>query len=167
MVSSMELERSGAVEIVDKDSTQTLSAVSQRSVDIKIIPTIVTENKKDLKLRLSQRLEKCSIEDDEKTSRPDIKSPKSPRTPMSPKSPLSNSSRSFERGSTLIHQSSKTSQIDVVDDRKALRDALYQGIFHRHRRTIFAVGSFLRMLKTRNSQYNTIRSTSDLDEDTR
>lgn len=91
----MELERSGAVEIVDKDSSQTLSAVSQRSVDIKIIPTIVTETKKDLKLKLGQRLEKCSIDDDEKTSRPDIKSPKSPRTPMSPKSPLSNSSKLY------------------------------------------------------------------------
>lgn len=166
----MELERAGAVETVDnKDSAQTLSAVSQRSVDIKIIPTIVaTDNtKKDLKLKLSQRLEKCSIDNDEKKSLSDIKSPKSPRTPMSPKSPLCNSSRAYERGCTLTHQSSKTSQIDVVDDRKALRDALYQGIFHRHRRTIFAVGSFLRMLKTRNSQYNTIRSTPDLDEDTR
>lgn len=59
------------------------------------------------------------------------------------------------------HQTSLTSQVEVVDDRKALRDALYQGIFHRHRRTIFAVGSFLRMLKSRNSQYNTIRSSSE------
>lgn len=55
----------------------------------------------------------------------------------------------------------------MVEDRKALRDALYQGIFHRHRRTIFAVGSFLRMLRSRNSQYNTIRSGSEGDEDTR
>lgn len=69
--------------------------------------------------------------------------------------------------STISHQSSITSQVDVVEDRKALRDALYQGIFHRHRRTIFAVGSFLRMLRTRNSQYNTIRSGSDIDEDAR
>lgn len=93
----MELERSGAVEIVDnKDSPQTLSAVSQRSVDIKIIPTIVTETKKDLKLKLGQRLEKGSVEEDEKSCRSDMKSPKSPRTPrtpMSPKSPLSNSSK--------------------------------------------------------------------------
>lgn len=90
----MELERSGAVEIVDnEDSSQTLSAVSQRSVDIKIIPSIVTETKKDLKLKLSQRLEKGSVEEDEKTCRSDIKSPKSPRTPMSPKSPISNSSK--------------------------------------------------------------------------
>lgn len=87
----MELERSDAIE--NKDCSQTPSAVSQRSVDIKIIPTIVTETKKDLKLKLSQRLEKGSVEEDEKTPRSDIKSPKSPRTPMSPKSPLSNSSK--------------------------------------------------------------------------
>ncbi|XP_055608510.1 serine proteinase stubble isoform X1 [Uranotaenia lowii] len=62
--------------------------------------------------------------------------------------------------------SSQSSQ-DVVDDRKALRDALYQGIFHRHRRTIFAVGSFLRMLKSRSSSYNTIRSSSEGEDDTR
>jgi len=161
----MELERKGAVETIDDNSSQTQSAVSQRAVDIQIIPSIVTETKKDFKLKFSQRLEKGSVEGDEKGIRIDLKSPKTPRTPMSPKSPLSNSSRTFDRSCTITHQTSKSSQIDVVDDRKALRDALYQGIFHRHRRTIFAVGSFLRMLKTRNSQYNTIRSTSD--EDTR
>lgn len=67
----------------------------------------------------------------------------------------------------VTHQSSITSQIDVVEDRKALRDALYQGIFSRHRRTIFAFGSFLRMLRSRNSQYNTIRSSSEGDDEGR
>ncbi|XP_053670875.1 uncharacterized protein LOC128721176 [Anopheles nili] len=62
---------------------------------------------------------------------------------------------------------SPASTTEVVDDRKALRDALYQGIFHRHRRTIFAVGSFLRMLKSRNSSYNTIRSSSEGEDDTK
>uniref|UniRef100_A0A8D8AVM8 (northern house mosquito) hypothetical protein n=1 Tax=Culex pipiens TaxID=7175 RepID=A0A8D8AVM8_CULPI len=62
---------------------------------------------------------------------------------------------------------SPAATVEVVDDRKALRDALYQGIFHRHRRTIFAVGSFLRMLKSRNSSYNTIRSSSEGEDDTR
>jgi hypothetical protein len=71
------------------------------------------------------------------------------------------------RNRSVPHQTSVTSQVEVVDDRKALRDALYQGIFHRHRRTIFAVGSFLRMLKSRNSQYNTIRSTSEGEEEPR
>lgn len=89
----MEVERKGAIETIDHhDSAQTLSAISQRSVDIQIIPTIVTETKKDLKLKLSQRLEKGSIEEDEKSVRIDLKSPKSPRTPLSPRSPLSNSS---------------------------------------------------------------------------
>lgn len=68
---------------------------------------------------------------------------------------------------SVPHQTSVTSQVEVVDDRKALRDALYQGIFHRHRRTIFAVGSFLRMLKSRSSQYNTIRSSSEGEEEPR
>ncbi|XP_053660201.1 uncharacterized protein LOC128709238 [Anopheles marshallii] len=62
---------------------------------------------------------------------------------------------------------SPAATVEVVDDRKALRDALYQGIFHRHRRTIFAVGSFLRMLKSRNSSYNTIRSSSEGEDDTK
>lgn len=61
----------------------------------------------------------------------------------------------------IPHQNSLTSSIDVSDERRALRDALYQGIFHRHRRTIFAMGSFLRMLKSKNSQYNSIRSSSE------
>lgn len=68
---------------------------------------------------------------------------------------------------SISHQSSITSQVDIVEDRKALRDALYQGIFHRHRRTIFAVGSFLRMLRSRNSQYNTIRSNSEGEDEPR
>lgn len=71
------------------------------------------------------------------------------------------------RNRSMPHQASVTSQVEVVDDRKALRDALYQGIFHRHRRTIFAVGSFLRMLKSRSSQYNTIRSSSEGEEEPR
>lgn len=52
-------------------------------------------------------------------------------------------------------------QASIGDDRKALREALYQGIFHRHRRTIFAVGSFLRMLRSKTSNYDSIRSDSD------
>lgn len=70
-------------------------------------------------------------------------------------------------GRVIPHQNSLTAQVDLVEDRKALRDVLYQGIFHRHRRTIFAVGSFLRMLRSRNSQYNTIRSSSEGEDDTR
>lgn len=54
-----------------------------------------------------------------------------------------------------------STQPSITDDRKALREALYQGIFHRHRRTIFAVGSFLRMLRSKTSNYDSIRSDSD------
>ena len=41
-------------------------------------------------------------------------------------------------------------------DRKVLRDTLYSEIIQRHRRSIFALGSFLRMLKTKKSNYNWI-----------
>lgn len=46
-------------------------------------------------------------------------------------------------------------------DRKLLRETLYSGIFNRHRRTIFAIGSFLRMLRTRKSNYNVIKQEND------
>ncbi|XP_017119441.1 myb-like protein P isoform X3 [Drosophila elegans] len=122
----------------------TKSAVSQRNVDIKIEKSSNMEaatqqlTKKVLKLDLGgKNLDEYSLK--------------------SPKSPIA---------ARLPHQTSLTSSVDV-EDRKTLREALYQGIFHRHRRTIFAVGSFLRMLRSRNSQYNTIRSSSegeDIDE---
>ncbi|XP_055380366.1 probable serine/threonine-protein kinase MARK-A isoform X2 [Condylostylus longicornis] len=117
------------------------SAVSERSIEIEIDKTAITTNIKPRNLKLDLITSKSE----------DIKSPKTPKTP---KSPLSAAGR-------LSHQTSLSSQIDVVEDRKTLRDALYQGIFHRHRKTIFAMGSFLRMLRSRNSQYNTIRSSSE------
>lgn len=141
------------------------NAMSRRGNEQQIItppPAAFIEDdisKKFLKLDLKHGLEKgTSGEEDEKTVRMELKSPQSP---------VSNSSRAGIRHSTMSHQGSITSQIDVIEDRKALRDALYQGIFHRHRRTIFAVGSFLRMLRTRNAQYNTIRSSSEGEDDTR
>lgn len=42
-------------------------------------------------------------------------------------------------------------------DRKVLRETLYSEIMQRHRRSIFALGSFLRMLKTKKSNYNVIK----------
>lgn len=48
-------------------------------------------------------------------------------------------------------------------DRKLLRETLYSGIFNRHRRTIFAIGSFLRMLRNRKSNYNAIKQDDDTD----
>ncbi|XP_043658806.1 uncharacterized protein LOC122623616 isoform X1 [Drosophila teissieri] len=132
-------ESTGSIEAIP-----TKSAVSQRNVDIKIERTSNMEaatqqlTKKVLKLDLGgKNLDEYSLK--------------------SPKSPIA---------ARLPHQTSITSSVDV-EDRKTLREALYQGIFHRHRRTIFAVGSFLRMLRSRNSQYNTIRSSSegeDIDE---
>lgn len=46
-------------------------------------------------------------------------------------------------------------------DRKVLRETLYSEIFQRHRRSIFALGSFLRMLKTKKSNYNVIKQDGD------
>lgn len=42
-------------------------------------------------------------------------------------------------------------------DRKVLRETLYSEILQRHRRSIFALGSFLRMLKSKKSNYNVIK----------
>lgn len=46
-------------------------------------------------------------------------------------------------------------------DRKMLRETLYSEIIQRHRRSIFALGSFLRMLKTKKSNYNAIKQDGD------
>ncbi|KAH8357345.1 hypothetical protein KR084_003922 [Drosophila pseudotakahashii] len=122
----------------------TKSAVSQRNVDIKIEKT---SNKEATTQQLTKKVLKLDLGG----NNIDEYSLKSPKSPIAARLP---------------HQTSLTSSVDV-EDRKTLREALYQGIFHRHRRTIFAVGSFLRMLRSRNSQYNTIRSSSegeDIDE---
>ncbi|EDW06346.2 uncharacterized protein Dmoj_GI21680 [Drosophila mojavensis] len=122
----------------------TKSAVSQRNVDIKIEKSSNMET-------ATQQLSKKVLKLDLGAKNLDEYSLKSPKSPIAARLP---------------HQTSLTSSVDV-EDRKTLREALYQGIFHRHRRTIFAVGSFLRMLRSRNSQYNTIRSSSegeDIDE---
>lgn len=42
-------------------------------------------------------------------------------------------------------------------DRKVMRETLYSEIMQRHRKSIFALGSFLRMLKTKKSNYNVIK----------
>ncbi|CRL05713.1 CLUMA_CG018743, isoform A [Clunio marinus] len=111
--------------------------------------------KKSLKLELTHNNNEIKSID---TGSPEMNEDLSFKSPTSPRTC---------RNRSVPHQTSLTSQVEVVDDRKALRDALYQGIFHRHRRTIFAVGSFLRMLKSRSSQYNTIRSSSEGEEEAR
>lgn len=139
------------------------SAVSQKSVEIMVHPegsnplhrsklaparsveTPQTSGKKTLNLRKSKN---CSIEST--MSLPNQKS-------------LEKKQGSLRHQKTISAQSdvTLTTQPSMSDDRKALREALYQGIFHRHRRTIFAVGSFLRMLKSKTSNYDSIRSDSD------
>ncbi|XP_055844577.1 uncharacterized protein LOC129910982 isoform X2 [Episyrphus balteatus] len=131
--SNVEIDRSSAK--IDKEAVK--SAVSQRSVDLKI------SKKPNLTQEITRQVMKLDLVSTKDGDELDI---------MSPKSPVA--------GVRLSHQTSLTSSVDV-EDRKTLREALYQGIFHRHRRTIFAVGSFLRMLRSRNSQYNTIRSSSE------
>ncbi|XP_037819033.1 platelet binding protein GspB isoform X2 [Lucilia sericata] len=129
------------------------SAVSQRDVEVKVSKkkgstTANATNKDATALELSKKVLKLDLTGKEVEEYSSLKSPKSPIV------------------GRLPHQTSLNSSVDV-EDRKTLREALYQGIFHRHRRTIFAVGSFLRMLRSRNSQYNTIRSSSegeDIDE---
>ncbi|KAI9588848.1 metabotropic glutamate receptor-like protein P [Glossina fuscipes] len=127
-------------------SSTSKSAINQRQVDAKI-------TKKSHKDPNPREVAKRGLKLDLTTSKDlndyNLKSPKSPIV------------------ARLPHQTSLTSSTDVVEDRKTLREALYQGIFHRHRRTIFAVGSFLRMLRSRNSQYNTIRSSSEAEDEVR
>uniref|UniRef100_A0A1A9VRK5 Uncharacterized protein n=1 Tax=Glossina austeni TaxID=7395 RepID=A0A1A9VRK5_GLOAU len=130
-------------------SSTSKSAINQRQVEAKM-----TKNShKDLTPReLTKRGLKLDLATSKDLNEYNLKSPKSPIVV-----PLAR----------LPHQTSLTSSTDVVEDRKTLREALYQGIFHRHRRTIFAVGSFLRMLRSRNSQYNTIRSSSEAEDEVR
>ncbi|XP_055698707.1 uncharacterized protein LOC129799098 isoform X2 [Phlebotomus papatasi] len=162
MVSMMDVEPSKG-QICDSRPTLVQSAVSQRSVELQMPPRTpeAEVTKKTLKLNLKSAYPVTSTPPGQPVS--EIKGK---TTIKSPKSPLGNSGVTIGNR-VLPHQTSLTAQIDLVEDRKALRDALYQGIFHRHRRTIFALGSFIRMLKTRNSSYNTIRSSSEGDEEGR
>ncbi|XP_037819032.1 platelet binding protein GspB isoform X1 [Lucilia sericata] len=150
------------------------SAVSQRDVEVKVSKkkgstTANATNKDATALELSKKVLKLDLTGKEVEEYSSLKSPKSPIVgsliPTKFLMPKDNHLW-FSKKGRLPHQTSLNSSVDV-EDRKTLREALYQGIFHRHRRTIFAVGSFLRMLRSRNSQYNTIRSSSegeDIDE---
>jgi hypothetical protein len=53
-----------------------------------------------------------------------------------------------------------------VSDRRDIREALYTGIFKRHRKTILVLGSFLKMLKmNRNiNNYASIKANNENDE---
>ncbi|GAB0091629.1 uncharacterized serine-rich protein C215.13-like isoform X1 [Sergentomyia squamirostris] len=166
MVSMMDVEPTSKGQICDSRPTLVQSAVSQRSVELQIPPRTPEAEitKKTLKLNLKSAYPAASTPPPQPPVA--VAEAKGKATIKSPKSPLGNSGVTMGNR-VLPHQTSLTAQIDLVEDRKALRDALYQGIFHRHRRTIFALGSFIRMLKTRNSSYNTIRSSSEGDEEGR
>ncbi|XP_061402988.1 uncharacterized protein LOC133338881 isoform X1 [Musca vetustissima] len=126
-------------------SSSSKSAVSQRQVEAKVSKKSHKDKDGGGAAVNNQEATKKSLKLDLKGKETDLESLKSPKSPI---------------GGRLTHQTSLSSSVDV-EDRKTLREALYQGIFHRHRRTIFAFGSFLRMLRSRNSQYNSIRSASE------
>ncbi|XP_073829746.1 uncharacterized protein isoform X1 [Musca autumnalis] len=126
-------------------SSSSKSAVSQRQVEAKVSKKSHKDKDGAAAAANNQEATKKSLKLDLKGKETDLESLKSPKSPI---------------GGRLTHQTSLSSSVDV-EDRKTLREALYQGIFHRHRRTIFAFGSFLRMLRSRNSQYNSIRSASE------
>lgn len=139
------------------------SAISQKSVEIMVHPEASNNPLHRSKLAPSRSTSEQSSEKKvlslRKTKNSSIESTVS----------LPNQKSLEKKHGTLRHQKAISAHSDITlstqqsitDDRKALREALYQGIFHRHRRTIFAVGSFLRMLRSKTSNYDSIRSDSD------
>lgn len=53
-----------------------------------------------------------------------------------------------------------------VSDRRDVREALYSGIFRRHRKTILVLGSFLKMLRVNRNinTYASIKANDETDE---
>ncbi|KAK0078007.1 hypothetical protein PV325_003184 [Microctonus aethiopoides] len=53
-----------------------------------------------------------------------------------------------------------------VSDRRDVREALYSGIFRRHRKTILVLGSFLKMLRVNRNvnNYASIKANDEMDE---
>lgn len=53
-----------------------------------------------------------------------------------------------------------------VSDRRDIREALYTGIFKRHRKTILVLGSFLKMLRVNRNMnnYASIKANDETDE---
>ncbi|KAI5642604.1 hypothetical protein NE865_05371 [Phthorimaea operculella] len=143
---------------------QRSSAVSQKSVDITLHPEGSNNPLHRSKLAPSR-----STSESQSTGKKILSLRKTKNSSIESTVSLPNQKSLEKKHGNLRHQKSVgahsditlTAQTSVTDDRKALREALYQGIFHRHRRTIFAVGSFLRMLKSKTSNYDSIRSDSD------
>lgn len=140
------------------------SAISQKSVDITIHP-----ESSNNPLHRSKLAPVRSASDSQSSGKKMLNLRKTKNSSIESTMSLPNQKSLEKKHSTLRHQKSIVAHSDITlstqpsmsDDRKALREALYQGIFHRHRRTIFAVGSFLRMLRSKTSNYDSIRSESD------
>lgn len=139
------------------------SAVSQKSVDIIVHPESSNNPLHRSKLAPTRSSSESS------SSKKTLNLRKTKNSSIESTMSLPNQKSLEKKHGTLRHQKSIGAHSDITlstqpsmsDDRKALREALYQGIFHRHRRTIFAVGSFLRMLRSKTSNYDSIRSDSD------
>ncbi|XP_049879602.1 uncharacterized protein LOC126376316 [Pectinophora gossypiella] len=143
---------------------QRASAVSQKSVEIVVHPEGSNNPLHRSKLAPSR-----SSSETQSTGKKILNLRKTKNSSIESTMSLPNQKSLEKKHGSLRHQKTISAHSDVTlstqqsmtDDRKALREALYQGIFHRHRRTIFAVGSFLRMLKSKTSNYDSIRSDSD------
>ncbi|CAK1541839.1 unnamed protein product [Leptosia nina] len=139
------------------------SAISQKSVDVTVHPESFNNP-----LHRSKLAPVRSASDSQSSGKKILNLRKTKNSSIESTMSLPNQ-KSLEKKHALRHQKSIVAHSDIAlstqpsmsDDRKALREALYQGIFHRHRRTIFAVGSFLRMLRSKTSNYDSIRSESD------
>lgn len=140
------------------------SAVSQKSVDLVVHPESSNNPLHRSKLAPTRSSSESS------SGKKMLNLRKTKNSSIESTMSLPNQKSLEKKHGSLRHQKSIGAHSDITlsstqpamsDDRKALREALYQGIFHRHRRTIFAVGSFLRMLRSKTSNYDSIRSDSD------
>lgn len=139
------------------------SAVSQKSVDLVVHPESSNNPLHRSKLAPTRSSSESS------SGKKMLNLRKTKNSSIESTMSLPNQKSLEKKHGSLRHQKSVGAHSDITlstqpsmsDDRKALREALYQGIFHRHRRTIFAVGSFLRMLRSKTSNYDSIRSDSD------
>ncbi|KAJ0173290.1 hypothetical protein K1T71_011466 [Dendrolimus kikuchii] len=140
------------------------SAVSQKSVEIMVYP-----ESSNNPLHRSKLAPVRSSSETQSSGKKMLNLRKTKNSSIESTMSLPNQKSLEKKHGSLRHQKTLVAHSDITlstqptisDDRKALRDALYQGIFHRHRRTIFAVGSFLRMLRSKTSNYDSIRSDSD------
>lgn len=140
------------------------SAVSQKSVDVVVHP-----DGSNNPLHRSKLAPTRSSSETQSSSKKILNLRKTKNSSIESTMSLPNQKSLEKKHGGLRHQKAigahsditLSTQPSITDDRKALREALYQGIFHRHRRTIFAVGSFLRMLRSKTSNYDSIRSDSD------